>query len=210
MNSRSKSVMASACLAAVFAGIAHADDSRAQSNSAALRDATFAAGCFWCSEKDFEKLPGVVDVVSGYTGGRTPNPTYEEVGSGTSGHVEAIRVRYDPARIGYAALLDHYWRNVDYTDPDGQFCDRGESYRPVIFVHDDEQKSAAEKSRADLTQKKRLESIAVEIREASKFTPAEEYHQDYYKKNPIRYAFYRNGCGRDARLRQLWPERTSH
>ncbi len=174
-----------------------------------LSEATFASGCFWCGEKDFESVPGVKEVISGYTGGRTPNPTYEEVGTNTTGHYEAIRVRFDPAKVSYAALLDHYWHNVDYTDAGGQFCDRGESYRPAIFVHDDAQKAAAEASRAAILKEKNLAEVAVEILPAAVFTAAEDYHQDYYKKNPVRYKFYRNGCGRDARLQQLWPERTS-
>jgi peptide-methionine (S)-S-oxide reductase len=177
--------------------------------SAGLAEATFASGCFWCGEKDFESVPGVAEVISGYTGGSTPNPTYEQVGSNTTGHYEAIRVRFDPKKVSYDALLDHYWHNVDYTDGGGQFCDRGSSYRPAIFVHDEAQKAAAEASKAALLRDKKLDGIAVEILPASVFTPAEDYHQDYYKKNPIRYKFYRNGCGRDARLQQLWPERTS-
>jgi peptide-methionine (S)-S-oxide reductase len=177
---------------------------------AGISEATFASGCFWCSEKDFEAVSGVTEVISGYTGGRSANPTYEQVGTNRTGHYEAIRVRFDPAKVSYDALLDHYWRNVDYTDGNGQFCDRGASYRPAIFVHDDRQRAAAEASKAALAEAKNLtQPIAVQILPAAAFIPAENYHQDYYKKNPIRYRFYRNGCGRDARLNQLWPERTS-
>jgi peptide-methionine (S)-S-oxide reductase len=175
---------------------------------AGLAEATFASGCFWCGEKDFEAVPGVVEVISGYTGGSTPNPTYEDVGSQSTGHYEAIRVRFDPAKVSYDALLDYYWHHVDYTDGGGQFCDRGPSYRPAIFFHDDAQRAAAEASKAKLANEKKV-PIAVAILPAAVFTPAEDYHQDYYKKNPIRYKFYRTGCGRDARIQQLWPERTS-
>ncbi len=178
---------------------------------AGMAEATFASGCFWCGEKDFEALPGVTEVISGYTGGRTPKPTYGEVGTNRSGHFEAIRVRFDPKKVSYEAVLEHFWHNVDYTDGEGQFCDRGDSYRPAIFVHDDTQRAAAEASKAALAETKRLtKAIPVPILPAAAFTAAENYHQDYYKKNPVAYAFYRNGCGRDARLQQLWPERTSH
>lgn len=177
---------------------------------AGLAEATFASGCFWCSEKDFEAVPGVVEVISGYTGGATANPTYEEVGTNTTGHYEAIRVRFDPAKVSYDALLDHYWHNVDLLDGGGQFCDRGASYRPAIFVHDDAQRRAADASKAALSASGRFDRpIAVAILPAAAFTPAERYHQDYYKKNPLKYRYYRYGCGRDARLQELWPERTS-
>lgn len=179
--------------------------------AAGMAEATFASGCFWCGEKDFEALPGVTEVISGYTGGRTPNPTYGEVGTNRTGHYEAILVRFDPKKVSYAAILEHFWHTVDYTDGGGQFCDRGESYRPAIFVHDEIQRAAAEASKSALSEAKKLTTpIPVPILPASTFTPAENYHQDYYKKNPVAYAFYRNGCGRDARLQQLWPERTSY
>ena len=186
----------------------------ALSSTAALsatEKAIVAGGCFWCVESDFESVPGVTSVVSGYTGGTTANPTYAEVGTNRTGHYEAIRVRFDPKKVSYTALLDHFWRHVDYTDGDGQFCDRGESYRPAIFVHDETQRAAAEASKAALADAKLLATpVPVPILPASTFTPAENYHQDYYKKNPVSYSFYRNGCGRDARLDQLWPERTSN
>jgi len=175
-----------------------------------LQEAIFAAGCFWCVEKDFDQVDGVVETISGYTGGRTPNPTYETVGTGRTGHVEALLVRFDPKRVTYDALLDHYWKNVDLLDGGGQFCDRGNEYRPVIFTSGPEQERAARASKDALEASGRFnQKIAVTIEPASAFTPAEEYHQNYYKKNPTRYRFYRNGCGRDARLNQLWPERTS-
>jgi peptide-methionine (S)-S-oxide reductase len=167
--------------------------------------ATFAGGCFWCMEPPFDELDGVAATIPGYTGGDAPNPTYEEVSSGTTGHLEAVQVLYDPERVSYDTLLDVFWRNVDPLDAGGQFCDRGPQYRTAIFYHDETQRRAAEAS------KRRLEAergwagrIATEIRPAGPFYPAEEYHQDYYRKNPIRYKFYRTGCGRDRRLRELW------
>lgn len=170
-----------------------------------LEEAIFAAGCFWCVEKDFDTVPGVVETISGYTGGKTRNPTYETVARGRTGHVEAVLVRYDPRKVTYAQLLDHYWRHVDVTDGSGQFCDRGSAYRPVIFPRDPVQQTLAESGKAGLERSRRFgPSIAVAILPASAFTPAEDYHQDYYKKNPIRYRYYRTGCGRDARLRALW------
>jgi peptide-methionine (S)-S-oxide reductase len=158
-------------------------------------------------ESPFEKLEGVVAVTSGYTGGTKTGPTYEEVSSGTTGHAESIEVLYDPARVSYEKLLDTYWHNVDPTTPHRQFCDSGDQYRPEIFVHDDTQRRLAEESKKRLEATKRFpEPIAVKITTAGVFWPAEEYHQDYYEKNPIRYRFYRSGCGRDARLKELWGE----
>lgn len=174
-----------------------------------LAEATFAAGCFWCVESDFEKLDGVVDAVSGYTGGKTKNPTYDTVGRGGSGHVEAVRVKYDPSKISYRRLLDHYWRNVDFLDDRGQFCDRGPEYRPVIFTHDAEQQRLAEESKAALAGRF-TKPIAVAIVPASEFTVAEEEHQNYAANNPLRYRYYRYGCRRDARLKQLWGNDAGH
>jgi len=169
--------------------------------------ATFAGGCFWCMEAPFDKLPGVVSVTSGYTGGRTKNPTYEEVSSGATGHAEAVQVVYDPAAISYRRLLDVFWRNVDPTVRDRQFCDVGTQYRTGIFTHDEEQRRQAEESRAELEKSRPFrEKIVTEIVPATEFYPAEEYHQKYYQKNPLRYRYYRSGCGRDARLKQLWGE----
>lgn len=167
--------------------------------------AIFASGCFWCTEADFEKLDGVIEAVSGYTGGETANPSYEDVTYGETGHVEAVRVVYDPAEISYSSLLDHYWRNVDPFDATGQFCDRGDSYRPFIFPVNAGQMEAA---RASLQQVQTRfgREIAVEIEQAGDFWPAEAYHQDYADKNPIRYQRYRFGCGRDQRLREIWGE----
>jgi len=169
--------------------------------------AIFAGGCFWCTEADFEKLPGVISAESGYTGGRTANPTYPEVSSGATGHTEAVRVHYDPVRVSYPQLLDHFWRNVDPTVKDRQFCDQGTQYRSGIYYLNEEQRKAAEASRDALLKGGKFAQIHTEILAASTFYPAEEYHQDYYKKNPLRYKVYRLGCGRDARLEQLWGTR---
>jgi methionine-S-sulfoxide reductase len=168
--------------------------------------ATFASGCFWCTEADFEKVPGVVEAVSGYTGGTDPDPTYQEVSAGGTGHAEAVRLRYDPDVVTYEELLDFYWRNVDFLDAGGQFCDRGDQYRPAIFVHDEAQKQAALESKRELERSGRFDRpVAVQITEAATFHPAEDYHQNYAEKNPLRYKFYRYGCGRDERLAELWP-----
>lgn len=167
--------------------------------------ATFAGGCFWCMEPPFEKVPGVISVTSGYTGGHKKNPTYEEVSSGGTGHAEAVQVVYDPAKVSYRALLDIFWRNIDPTVKDRQFCDVGSQYRTAVFYHDGEQKREAEASRADLERSKPFpERIVTEIVPATEFYPAEEYHQKYHQKNPIRYQYYRAACGRDSRLKQLW------
>ncbi len=171
----------------------------------ATKVATFAGGCFWCMEPSFDKTDGVVDTVVGYTGGRTENPTYKEVSHGKTGHFEAIRVTYDPTKISYAKLLEVFWRNVDPTDGGGQFCDRGDSYKTAIFVHDSEQRQAAERSKAKLGSSAALPSpIVTPIIKAPPWWNAEDYHQDYYQKNPIRYRYYRTGCGRDKRLKELW------
>ncbi len=170
-----------------------------------LNKATFAGGCFWCTEADFEKLPGVVKVVSGYTGGQKENPTYAEVSSGTTGHVEAIQVYYDPSKISYEELLDTLWKHIDPSDGGGQFVDRGPQYRSAIFYHDDEQKRLAEKSREALGKSGKFNKpIATEILQFTKFYEAEEYHQDYYKNHSLRYSFYRHGSGRDQFLERVW------
>jgi peptide-methionine (S)-S-oxide reductase len=179
---------------------------KGQTSSDRLAKATFAGGCFWCMEPPFDKLDGVISTTSGYTGGHKENPTYEEVSSGTTGHAEAIQIVYDPGKIGYGKLLDVFWRNVDPTDGGGQFCDRGKQYRTAIFYHDDEQKRLAHKSKKALIESKGFKEIATEITAASTFYPAEEYHQDYYTNNPVRYKFYRYSCGRDKRLKELWGE----
>jgi peptide methionine sulfoxide reductase msrA/msrB len=166
---------------------------------------TFAGGCFWCTEADFEKLSGVVKVLSGYTGGKKEDPSYDEVSSGTTGHVEAIQVYYDPSKITYEELLNYFWRHIDPTDSEGQFVDRGSQYRSVIFYHDEEQKRIAEESKEELSRSGRFnKSISTEIIKFTKFYEAEEYHQDYYKKNPLRYKFYRYNSGRDQFLEKEW------
>lgn len=165
--------------------------------------ATFAGGCFWCVEADFDKLPGVIETISGYTGGREANPTYEQVSAHQTGHVEAVQLRYDPARVSYEKLVDYFWRHVDPLTANGQFCDRGPQYRTVIYFSDEAQRKTI------LTVKDKLEkrlgkSFVTEVTPASKFYAAEDYHQDYYNKNPLRYRYYRNSCGRDQRVKDVW------
>lgn len=164
--------------------------------------AIFAGGCFWCVQADFDKLDGVEKTIVGYTGGHTSNPTYQQVSKENTGHVEAVKVFYNPKIINYQALLTHFWHNVDPTDAQGQFCDKGPSYKAVIFYENSKQKQLAEASKKKL--QKRFKHIAVTIRPASTFYKAENYHQNYYKKNPLRYRFYRFTCGRDKRLKQVW------
>ena len=165
--------------------------------------ATFAAGCFWCTEADFDKVKGVLSTTSGYTGGKVPNPTYRQVTSGDTGHAEAVQVVFDPAVVSYEALLDHYWKNVDPFVAHRQFCDTGNQYRPEIFFHNEAQRAAAEASKARV-QKMFKQPIVVAISPAAPFYRAEEYHQDYYMKNSAQYRFYRYGCGRDRRLQDIW------
>jgi peptide-methionine (S)-S-oxide reductase len=176
--------------------------------------AIFAGGCFWCEETAFEGLPGVQSVISGYTGGFKKNPTYEEVSSGTTGHAESVEVTFDPRQITYAQLLDLFWHNVDPTQANGQFCDHGTQYRSAIFYRDSTQKRLAEESkrRIEATPHHFTEPIVTQIVAASVFYPAEEYHQDFYKKDPVQYQSYRMGCGRDRRLTELWgkPGRQGH
>jgi peptide-methionine (S)-S-oxide reductase len=173
--------------------------------------ATFAGGCFWCMEPPFDNIPGVTATISGYTGGRKVNPTYQEVSSGTTGHAEAVQVIYDPKKVSYEKLLETFWVNIDPTVKDRQFCDAGNQYRTAIFYHDEAQRKAAEASKAALEKSRPFkEPIVTPIEMAGAFYPAEDYHQDYYRKNPVRYQLYRNGCGRDARLKQLWGDRAGH
>ena len=176
----------------------------AKARSAGLATAIFAGGCFWCVEADFEKLPGVVEAESGYTGGQVHNPTYEQVSHGGTGHVESVRVYYDPKKLTYEQLLDYFWHHIDPTAKDRQFCDVGAQYRTVIFYQDDAQRVAAEASKVALERGGRLAHIYTEIVPAGPFYVAEDYHQDYYKKNPLRYRFYRTTCGRDARVTEVW------
>jgi peptide-methionine (S)-S-oxide reductase len=164
--------------------------------------AVFASGCFWCSESDFEKVEGVISVVSGYSGGAEQNPTYEQVSSGSTGHTESVRVIYDPKKVTYEQLLRHYWRHVDPLSGDGQFCDRGRQYRPAIFVSTQEERQSAERTRREVEQKLK-QKVAVEILDAATFWEAEAYHQDFAKRNPARYQSYRLGCGRDRRVAEI-------
>ena len=166
--------------------------------------AIFAGGCFWCIEKDFEKLPGVIEAESGYTAGRTPRPTYDQVSSGLTGHTEAVRVTYDPAKVSYSQLVEYFWRHIDPTVKDRQFCDEGSQYRSGIYWQNEAERKVAEASRDALIQSKRFPVIHTELAPASAFWLAEDYHQDYYKKNPVRYNYYRSRCGRDARVQELW------
>ncbi len=176
-----------------------------------LGRATFAGGCFWCVETAFEGLPGVISVTSGYSGGAKKNPTYHEVGSGIGGHVECVQIKYDLKEIGYERLLDVFWHNIDPVSANGQFCDRGRQYRSAIFCHDATQRRLALDSRRRLEASGRFEErIATEIVAFKAFYPAEEYHQDYYKKNPKDYHEYRQGCGRDARLKEIWGDAPTH
>jgi peptide-methionine (S)-S-oxide reductase len=181
----------------------HASD---VSNTSVLKTATFAGGCFWCMEPPFDELEGVISTTSGYTSGFKDNPTYREVSAGRTGHTEAIQVRFDPNKVSYHQLLEVFWKNIDPLAVDRQFCDKGSQYRSGIYYHDETQKVEAEKSLQAI--EKQLEGqIATEIVAASAFYPAEDYHQDYYLKNPVRYKFYRYSCGRDQRLEELWGSR---
>jgi peptide-methionine (S)-S-oxide reductase len=193
-------------IAGLMAGLTSAADAR----SPALAEAIFAGGCFWCMEPPFDAVDGVISTTSGYTGGHVVDPTYEQVSSGTTGHAEALKVVYDPRKVSYEALLAVFWKNVDPTVVDRQFCDVGSQYRTGIFYVDDEQKRLAEASKAALMKSRPFDGpIVTGVEKAGPFYPAEEYHQDYYRKNPIRYKYYRYGCGRDRRLNELWGG-TSH
>ena len=178
--------------------------------NAANAKATFAGGCFWCMEEAFEKIDGVDRVISGYIGGQLANPTYYQVAQGGTGHAEAVEIRYDSDKVTYNQLLDTFWHNIDPVDAGGQFCDRGNQYRSEIFYHDQQQKILAESAKLALVQSGQLQdSISTAITHATEFTPAEEYHQDYYRKNPVRYNFYKYSCGRAKRLEQLWGKKES-
>ncbi len=189
--------LAFAAAAASAATAAQAPAARAQ--------AVFAGGCFWCTEADFDKIPGVISTTSGYTGGKLANPTYKQVSAGGTGHIEAVRVVYDPAKVSYATLANRFFRTIDPLDRRGQFCDRGYQYRSAIFVANPEQQRVAVAAKArTANQLKGKGTVATLILPAAKFYPAEAYHQGYYKKNPVRYRFYRLTCGRDARLNKVW------
>ncbi len=179
----------------------------AQAPAATTALATFAGGCFWCVESDFDKVPGVISTTSGYIGGSTANPTYEQVSSKSTGHAEAVQIVYDPAKVSYEKLVAYFWHTIDPTTKDRQFCDAGSPYRTAIFAHGEQQLKIAKASKAALDKTKPFkEPIVTEIVLASTFYPAEQYHQDYYQKNPLRYKYYRASCGRDGRLNQLWGD----
>ena len=186
---------------------AHAESPAASGTASNNATAIFAGGCFWCVEKDFEKLPGVIEVESGYTAGRTKNPSYEAVSAGGTGHVEAVRVIYDPKKVSYPQLVDYFWHHIDPTVKDRQFCDAGTQYRSGIYWQNEAERKVAEDSRDALLKSARFKVIYTELAPASAFYPAEEYHQDYYKKNPVRYSYYRASCGRDARVAEVWGEK---
>ncbi len=172
--------------------------------SAKTEKATFAGGCFWCTEADFDKVDGVISTTSGYIGGRVDNPTYPQVGAGTTGHTEAVEIVFDPAKVSYQKLLDIFWRNHDPLAKDRQFCDRGDMYRPGIFYHDEAQRQLAESTKTQVQSRFAPRVVQTEITKAPTFWKAEDYHQDYHQKNPVRYKLYRFNCGRDQRLEELW------
>jgi peptide-methionine (S)-S-oxide reductase len=196
-------LLLSLIFALVFAGGAAAQMAPLPKPGPGQAVATFAGGCFWCTESDFDHVPGVISTTSGYTGGTVANPTYEQVSNGGTGHAESVQVIYDPSKVTYAQLLTYYWHHVDPTVKDRQFCDVGHQYRTAIFVHSDEERKLAEESKAKVAAELK-QKIFTEIDQAGPFYPAEEYHQDFYKKNPVKYKFYRWNCGRDQRLQQLW------
>ena len=210
MTARMIPTLAAVALALAAAGaVAQQDSNTVTDDGQAV--ATFAGGCFWCMEPPYDKLDGVLATTSGYTGGDTVDPTYEQVSAGGTGHAEVVQITYDPSKVSYDELLEVFWRNVDPLDAGGQFCDRGEQYRTGIFVHDEEQQRLAEASKQDLEESKRFDRpIVTEIVAAGPFYPAEDYHQDYYEKNPIRYNVYRWNCGRDQRLTEVWGEQPTH
>jgi peptide-methionine (S)-S-oxide reductase len=189
---------------ALLAGLVNTSVAQ-DSKAAVTAKATFAGGCFWCVESDFDKVPGVISTTSGYTGGTLKNPTYDQVSHSDTGHAEAVLVVFDPTKVSYETLLDKYWRSIDPTTKDRQFCDVGKPYRTAIFTNDAAQAAAAKASLAALEKSKPFkEPIVTQIETAGVFYPAEDYHQDYYKKNPVRYNYYRLSCGRDARVKELW------
>ncbi|WP_231623543.1 peptide-methionine (S)-S-oxide reductase MsrA [Nitrosospira briensis] len=204
-------VMLAACeppgahINASAAGPSASQHANSSAGSSVTDIAIFAGGCFWCTEADFDKMPGVISTTSGYIGGKVANPTYKQVSSGKTGHIEAVQVRFDPEKTNFAKLLAAFWPTIDPLTSNGQFCDEGSQYRSAIFYYDADQKRQAEASKAELEASGRFtQSIVTEILPATKFYPAEEYHQDYYIKNPLRYSYYRSSCGRDARLAQVW------
>lgn len=208
---RIRRLLATVAAVAAFALLANAQAPAAPDAKATdggeTATAIFAGGCFWCMEKPFDELDGVRSTTSGYTGGKLRDPSYEQVSTGNTGHIESVRIEYDPSVVSYAELLDVFWRNIDPLDDRGQFCDKGYQYTSAIFFASEDEKKAAEKSKAALEASGKLPGpIVTRIVPSAPFYDAEDYHQDYYQKNPIRYGFYRRGCGRDARLEELWGE----
>jgi peptide-methionine (S)-S-oxide reductase len=200
-----KIVLVVAVLGLLFTAYAEKSEERKTGSDKSLATATFAGGCFWCMEPPYDKLDGVISTTSGYTGGRKKNPTYEEVSEGTTGHAEAVQVTYDPTKVSYEKLLEVFWQNIDPFTPNAQFCDHGSQYRSAIFYHDEEQKRLAEASKRKLEKSGRFtRPIVTEIVPAGEFYPAEDYHQDYYQNNPVRYKYYRYRCGRDEALEKIW------
>ena len=204
-----RSLCVVAVLVAAATGAALAQSADRSAPPPAL--ATFAGGCFWCVEADFDKVPGVISTTSGYTGGKVDNPNYNQVSAGGTGHAEAVEIAFDPSKVGYQKLLDVFWRNHDPLAKDRQFCDSGDQYRPAIFYHDEEQRKLAEASKKAVQEKFAPRVVQTEIVKAGAFFKAEDDHQDYYEKNPVRYKFYRYNCGRDQRLEELWgkPDKSS-
>ncbi len=185
--------------------LTHSQPSHSNTPDGQYAKAIFAGGCFWCMEPPFDKIDGVISTTSGYTGGHKPNPTYEEVSAGVTGHTEAIEILYDPNKVSYASLLEVYWKNSDPTTSDRQFCDHGSQYRPAIYYSNEEERRLIEDSKKKIESTKSFpDNIVTEISPVTEFYPAEDYHQDYYQKNPVRYKFYRYSCGRDQRLEELW------
>lgn len=199
-------VAGAAAIATGFLWSAVADQSsQPEANTSRLSTAIFAGGCFWCVEADFDKVDGVVSTVSGYTGGTTDEPTYKQVTYGDTGHYEAVKISYDPTRVSYDELVEHFFRTIDPTDPRGQFCDKGDSYRTAVFVSDAEERNVVETEINEIEESGILPGpVVTKVIDASEFWPAEDYHQDYYRTTPVKYRFYRRGCGRDAKLEKLW------
>ena len=202
-----KAMLKTWLMMAVVLGLSGQAAAATDAATPAYETATFAGGCFWCMEAPFDKLEGVISTTSGYTGGHKKNPTYKEVSHGGTGHAEAVQIVYDPEKVSYTKLLDVFWHNVDPTNAHGQFCDNGDQYRSEIFYHNEEQRQLAVASEQELEKNKPFAApIVTRIEPASTFYPAEDYHQNYYQKNPIRYKYYRYSCGRDQRLEKLWGE----
>mgnify|MGYP003145022604 FL=1 len=196
---------------AFFSNAGAQDQTLAETAPKRLSSAIFAGGCFWCVESDFDKVDGVIDTVSGYTGGEIANPTYKQVSKENTGHYEAVKVTYDPDLVSYDTLVEYFFRHVDPTDPYGQFCDKGDSYRTAIFVNTDDERAVAEAEIAEIETSGVLKDpVVTRVIQAETFWPAEDYHQNYYKKNPLKYRYYRASCGRDGRVEDLWDESVGH